>query len=282
VVLPEFLIIGAPKCGTTSLAAALARHSDLFIPERKEPSFFDVNWDRGFAWFERYFEPARPGQLRGEATPQYFATPIAAQRIAKTNASCKLIVVARDPVLRAHSHYWFRRNSGREQRTIDDVMVDELRSPEAMAAGYLLRHGMYGENLSRFREWFAQELVHVLGFDELVRNSSRALSRCQTHLGVEPRDLELERTNAGRKAYALPISRAIQRLGRYQGLPKRVLRRVIGESLGKRIRRTLLDAVSRPERNPPLEESSRSRLRELYADDSARFQRAVGRPLWDG
>lgn len=281
--LPELLIVGAPKCGTTSLADALGRHPDLFIPERKEPSFFDVNWERGMPWFEAYFAAARPGQLRGEATPEYFATPAAAERIARTNPACKLIVLARDPVARAHSHYWFRRNTGRERRSLDEVIAEETASAEATAAGYLVRHGMYGANLDTYRAHFPAEQLLVLGFDELVREPARVLAEVQRFLGVAPRDLALEQANAARKPYALPVSRAIQWFGRYDGLPKRVLRRLVGEMARKRLRGSLLRFVSKPERNPPLPAETRARLRELYAADSARFQRAIGRtPLWEG
>ncbi len=280
--LPEFLIVGAPKCGTTALAESLGQHPGLFIPERKELSFFDVNWERGAGWFASYFDAARDGQLRCEATPDYFATPIAAERIAETNPTCKLIVLARDPIKRAQSHYWFRWNSGRERRSFDQVIADETASPTALAAGYVVRHGMYGQNLDVYRARFGADLIHIVAFDELVREPARVIEGCQRFLGVAQHELVLEQANAAREPRALPASRAIQWFGHYQGAPKRLLRRLVPDAARKKVRGALLRAVSKPTKNPPLTAATRARLYELYAADSERFHRAVGRSLWVG
>ncbi len=121
--LPEFLIVGAPKCGTTSLADALSQHPDLFIPERKELGFFDKNWERGMTWLAQYFEQARSEQLRGEATPDYFATPLAAERIAAHESGVQVDRAGTRPrstralALLVSSQHWARtslvRSSGR-------------------------------------------------------------------------------------------------------------------------------------------------------------------------
>jgi hypothetical protein len=272
VTLPEFLIIGAPKCATTALADALATHPQLFVPDRKEPSFFDVNWERGLDWYAQFFAAARPGQLRGEATPDYFATPVCVDRIADTNPACKLVVVTRDPIARAHSHYWFRWNTGRERRSIDQVISDETASPEGEAAGYMIKNGMYARNLGLFRRRFDARDMLVLAFEDLVREPSRSAGECQRFLGVEVRELDLPHANPARTPYNVVIPRVVQWVAKYQGPPKQLIRAMLADTTLQKLRRRILRTFSTEQKNPPLSEATRARLAEIFAADSEHFR----------
>src|SRR6266699_355743 len=145
--MPDFLVIGAPKAGTTALHTALARHPGLFMSPVKEPKFFlsdgpppakggpgDALTYREHIWrrpeYEALFDAAPPGTLRGESTPLYLYNRAAVRRIRETLPGARLIVVVRDPVERAHSnwtHLWsaglepvgdFVRACGEEERRI--------------------------------------------------------------------------------------------------------------------------------------------------------------------
>jgi hypothetical protein len=122
VTLPDFLVIGAPKAGTTALHAALAGHPELFMSPVKEPNFFltdgppprrgggpgDVQTYREHIWrredYETLFDLAPPGALRGESTPFYLYDRQAQRRIRALIPDAKMIAVLRDPVERAHSN----------------------------------------------------------------------------------------------------------------------------------------------------------------------------------
>jgi hypothetical protein len=280
--LPEFLVVGAPRSGTTSIASALATHPGVFVPARKELSFFDENWDRGFGWYARYFEDAHHGQLRGEATPGYFASPAAAERIARTNAACKLVVLARDPIERALSHYWLRWSSGRETRALEQVIADETASPEAHASGYLFAHGMYGRNLRRYHGLFGRDAVHVVVFDELASAPDRVLDGCQRFLGVPVERLALDHENGARAPRSLLAIRALARFGRSTWRGKRIVRGLIGEARVRALRDTIYAVLMKPAPKPPFSEASKARLREAFADDLAVFHEELGRTTgWD-
>ena len=151
--MPDFLVIGAPKAGTTALHAALARHPRLYMSAVKEPKFFlsggppptkggpgDALTYREHIWrrpdYEALFDAAPPGTLRGESTPLYLYDRAALRRIRETLPGARLIVVVRDPVERAHSnwtHLWsaglepvgdFVRACGEEERRICSVGRD--------------------------------------------------------------------------------------------------------------------------------------------------------------
>jgi hypothetical protein len=129
--LPDFLVIGAPKAGTTALHAALARHPDLYMSPVKEPKFFltdgpppnrggpgDVQTYREHIWrredYEALFSAAQAGALRGESTPFYLYDRGAQRRIRALIPQAKLIVLVRDPVERAHSNWTHLWSAGRE------------------------------------------------------------------------------------------------------------------------------------------------------------------------
>ena len=129
--MPDFLVIGAPKAGTTALHAALARHPGLYMSAIKEPKFFlsdgppptkggpgDALTYREHVWrrpdYEALFDPAPPGTLSGESTPLYLYDQAAMRRIRDTLPGAKLIVIIRDPVERAHSNWTHLWSAGLE------------------------------------------------------------------------------------------------------------------------------------------------------------------------
>jgi Sulfotransferase family len=203
--MPDFLVIGAPKAGTTALHAALARHPELYMSPIKEPKFFlsdgpppakggpgDALTYREHVWrradYEALFDPAPAGTLRGESTPLYLYDRAAMQRIRQTLPDAKLIVIVRDPVERAHSnwtHLWsaglepigdFVRACGEEQRRID--------------AGWAsfwpyVGLGRYGRQLEYLFTLFPREQVLVLRYRRLVDEPGRAMDRICDFLGVE-------------------------------------------------------------------------------------------------
>src|SRR5947209_1159841 len=139
--LPDFLIIGAQKAGTTSLYRYLAAHPDIVASTRKEVHFFDINFWRGEWWYRSLFPLRRRLQRRpplrnrpaitGEASPYYLFHPFAPERAAQLLPDAKLIVLLRDPVERAWSHYRHEVANGRETMTFPDALAAE---PARLAA----------------------------------------------------------------------------------------------------------------------------------------------------
>ena len=165
--LPDFLVAGVPKAGTTALHAALSRHPDLYLSPVKEPKFFlsdgppptkggpgDALTYREHIWqrdrYEALFEAAPAGALRGESTPLYLYDPAAMARIAKSIPDVKLIVVLRDPVERAHSNWTHLWSAGLEP--IGDFVRACAEEEQRITAGWAsFWHykglGKYGEQL---------------------------------------------------------------------------------------------------------------------------------------
>ena len=202
--MPDFLVIGAPKAGTTALHVALAGHPSLYMSAIKEPKFFlsdgpppakggpgDALTYREHVWrrqdYEALFDPAPPGTLRGESTPLYLYDRTAMRRIHDKIPAVKLIVILRDPVERAHSNWTHLWSAGLEP--VGDFVracADEERRIAAGWASFWHYTGLgrYGEQLEYLFTLFPREQVLVIRYRRLVDEPVQTLDRICAFLGV--------------------------------------------------------------------------------------------------
>ena len=203
--LPDFLVAGVPKAGTTALHAALSRHPSLYMSPIKEPKFFltdgppparggpgDALTYREHIWqrdkYEALFDAAPPGALRGESTPLYLYDRVAMRRIKDLIPAVKLIMVVRDPVERAHSNWTHLWSAGLEPS--GDFIRACAEEERRIAAGWAsFWHytglGKYGEQLDHAFSLFPREQVLVVRYRRLVDEPAATLDRICAFLGVE-------------------------------------------------------------------------------------------------
>ena len=165
-VLPNFVLIGAMRSGSTSLYKYLQAHPDVFMP-RKEIHFFDRKWDRGLEWYESRVEGYAGQSAVGEATPTYLAEPLALDRMAAIIPDTRLLAVLRDPVDRAYSHYWMERIREREPRRFDEAVADEIEHRPGVPASDYLDRGRYLGQLEQVTARFARDRLFVVLLDDL-------------------------------------------------------------------------------------------------------------------
>jgi hypothetical protein len=202
--LPHFLIAGVPKAGTTALHAALVPHPDLYLSKVKEPKFFlsdgppptrggpgDAQTYQEHVWrradYEKLFDPAPPGTLRGEATPFYLYDLASHERIRRLVPDAKLIILLRDPVDRAHSNWTHLWNAGLEPEA--DFRTACAAEPERRAAGWAdfwhyTEMGRYGHQLQHLYKHVRRERVLLLRYRELKDAPAVTLDRVCDFLGV--------------------------------------------------------------------------------------------------
>ena len=208
--LPEFIIVGAQKAGTTSLYAALAAHPMVRAASKKEVHFFDYNYHRGLGWYLRHF-PApgrrRAGAITGEASPYYLAHPHAARRIHATVPGARLIAILRDPVDRAISHYFSHRFHARKHGQVPLTIEEAFEGEEARVMPELQRmladegyeshafqhfsyktRGLYAGQLERFFEFFPRDQVLLLRSEDFFARPGEVVSRCHVFLGPRARN----------------------------------------------------------------------------------------------
>jgi hypothetical protein len=205
--LPDFLVLGAQKAGTTALYEYLRRHPQIAGPSWKEVSFFDRHWARGGSWYRGNFPNlARTrGKLVGEASPSYVFHPLAPERVQELVPEARLIVLVRNPVDRALSQYNHEVALGREPLTFEDALDAEeerLRGEEERMVSdpsyfswewwshtYKAR-GRYAEQLERWLAVFPREQLLVLPSDDLGSDPARAHAQVLEFLGASAQRLD--------------------------------------------------------------------------------------------
>lgn len=266
--LPTFVIVGAMRSGTTSLARYIGAHPDVYMAPEKEVHFFDRYFDRGLEWYASRFAAGADTAAVGEATQVYMYDQLSVERIARVLPDARLIAILRDPVERAYSHYRLSRSLGIEPLTFPEALAAEpirLRSADRAAkfAYSYVDRGRYVDQLARLCERFGREHVHVAIFEEMRDDPTRVYSSLCGFLGVETtfRPAFLGRPINAHVAYR---SQRVRRIAR--NLP-RPLEKVVGRLNTLRVEFGPMDA------------SSRSFIQEELRDDIHSLEDWLGKPL---
>jgi hypothetical protein len=185
--LPDFVIIGAQKCGTSSLYAWMARSEGIRPASAKELHYFDEHHDRGVGWYRAQF-PWRGRWVTGEATPSLLYDEAAPARLADLLPEARLIVLLRDPVVRAHSHYQHQVRKGREDLSFAEALAAE---PERLAAGATSRRrysyrdrGRYAAQLERWFRYVPRERFLILRSEDVFARPQEALDAACDWVGA--------------------------------------------------------------------------------------------------
>lgn len=246
--LPDFLIIGAKRAGTSSLYTYLRRNPLVGKARRKEIHYFDFNYDRGIDWYRSHFptvfdkvaaERDRGGRfVTGESSPYYIFHPLVPARVRETLPNVKLIALLRNPADRAYSHYQLQRRNGLEQLSFQEAIeresdriggsVDENLMHRDFS--YLAR-GLYVEQLERWFEHFPREQILILKSEDLFEDPHATIDAASDFLGVPPR------RNAKPRAYNAASYRELGAetrafLSEYYREPNRRLYELLGRDFG--------------------------------------------------
>ena len=281
--LPDFLVIGAYKSGSTALHEALRGHPQVFVPAQKGPSFFAFDGaehtDRPLPpgtvrrWedYVALFDPAPTDGVRGEVSPEYLANPRAAGRIRERVPGARLVAILRDPVERAFSDYLMYLRDGLEPETDFGRALDaqEERRRAADSTGYYVETGFYGRQLRPYFDAFPRERIQVHLFEDFAADPEAVLGKLFAFLGVDP-------------ARGETPERAVN----VSGVPRNALvatavrgGRRLAPFLPTAVRRRAKAALARGLDRPALAAEHRRRLIEVYREDVAELERLLERPL---
>ncbi len=260
--LPTFLGIGVLRGGTTWLHELLASHPDVYVPtRRKEVFFFDLYYERGLEWYERFFPPegeAGRYQAIGEITATYIYRDYGPARIASVPSITRLILMVRNPVLRAYSHYGLLIRNAEFSGSFEAFLS---------ARPQVLEKGFYSRYLESFYQTFDRDQILVLIYEQATADIPATKETLAGFLGVAaerfPAEAGKERVN---RSYVprIPGAYALARTVAWDYLRHRWDWDQIvnwGKRLG--VERLFGDRGS----IPAMEESTRLRLTELYQDE---------------
>lgn len=196
--LPDFLIVGTMKGGTSSLYHWLNAHPDVKMSREQEVHFFSKYYGRGLNYYRSYFPKISEGKYTGESSPYYLFHPLAPERIKKDLPDCKIIILLRDPVYRAYSHYQMHKgidpaHDFDEAVALEDARVmkkhgeynsgKDGRSTSHQAYSYTAR-GMYFEQLERWLKYYSKNELLILKSEDLFAQPHEHLHRVQQYLGI--------------------------------------------------------------------------------------------------
>lgn len=192
----DFIVAGAQKCGTTALHFFLEKHPQIALPNKQELHFFDdeevfAKKEVNYHLLHDSFRPGRNATIAGENTPSYTYWKPAMERIWSYSKGIKLIILLRNPVLRAFSHWNMQRERGYDTLDfLDAIREEKNRRQEAWPLqsrrfSYIDR-GFYSEQLERVFQFFPREQVHVIKFEDFRAGQSSTMKDLFQFLGVAP------------------------------------------------------------------------------------------------
>ena len=289
---PNFLVIGAARSGTTALYQALAKHPHIFMSPVKEPNYFAFgegqlhfagpgaefvnNSINVFGEYKRLFDGCNGASAIGEASPLYLYSPQASKRIAETLGPVKLIAILRDPIEQAYSHYLYARAQMIEPLATFEEALDAERQRLALNWQPLFQYSRfprYGEQLGRFLENFARENLLVHLYDDFVADPEAVYRSIFEFLGV---DAEFAPTNERVNMGGVPRISGLQRFIMRPTVLSPVLRMVLPEAARQRVRNRLSgNNIVRP----PFPATTRQRLLDALREDIGRTQELIDRDL---
>jgi Sulfotransferase family len=286
--LPNFVVIGAARCGTTSLYAYLREHPQVFMSPEKETDYFSLGdlppsevpaaaslyRARAREDYERLFRDAGSARAVGEASPTYLFYSRSAARMQQVIPDARLICILRDPIERAYSHYGLARKMGFE--VLPDFEAGLAAESERWLEDRSMRYtyaraSLYDDGLREFWTRFPRERILVLLFQDFAADSAGTMRRVYDFLGVDARftpDVGV-RHNRSMTPRSSLVREAFSR-------PRR-LRRMLQRNLPARLVTRLGDLIMRPP--PRLAPALRERLLPRFDEDVRRLESLLDRDL---
>lgn len=197
-ILPNFLIIGAARCGTTSLYDSLNEHPNIYLPEHKrpEPHFFlkSYEYNKGLKYYSsKYFSKWRNEKAIGEASTSYIYQSYVPERIHNHIPDVKMIALLRNPVDRAYSNYWVSVHNGLEDLSFENALESEKTRIHSEKSTFwkaiqpyaYMNRGFYYQQLSRYFRYFKKEQLLIIIFEDFIYEPAPVLKMVFQFLEVD-------------------------------------------------------------------------------------------------
>ncbi len=288
-VMPNFLIVGAAKSGTTSLYKYLSQHPDIFTPKWKELSFFTgdpygpLHKVKKPEYYYKVFSKVQNQSAVGEATTSYLYDETAPKRIKEILGKIKIIMILRNPVDMSYSLYNHQvRREGETLKTFEEALEAEagrLRNPDfrkkcyGWHSNYYYYHrGLYFKQVKRYLDAFSEDNALIFLFEEIIREPVRTTQRAFRFLGVD--DAFVPTVKVHNPAGTILN---IPRFWEDDGLFQKTISFVFSKNFFKKIPHLLRNVRRKPPQ--PINATTAQKLAERFHDDICRLEQLIGKDL---
>ena len=279
---PNLFIVGAPRCGTTSLWSYLGSHPEIFMAREKELYFFSQDLRPpdhcapSLDEYLRHFARARGQKKVGEATPDYLRSELAPKAIKAFSPAAQIIIMLRNPVDVMYSLFSEARSIREPMADFEAALVADAKRTGRQLVGYR-QFTDYPEQVQRFFDVFGPENVHIVIYDDLKDNTAEVYRDTLRFLGVDPSFVpEFRVLSASVRAR----SKRLQKLLAY---PPRALRLtgrvVVPRAFRPRLRQALESSIEARQPRPPMDPELRMRLQREFAPKIDQLSKLLGRDL---
>lgn len=264
--LPNFIIPGAMKSGTTALRIYLAQHPDIYMAN-KEIHFFDQNFEKGIEWYEKFFDGWDGEKAIGEKSPSYLYDEKTPERIYKLLPNVKLIFVLRNPVDRAYSHYWHNARVGKEMLSFEEAIEREeerIKNPAYKKLYSYKDMGKYVIQIKRYAKYFPKSRMFFVLAEDLKEEREETLRKILKFLEVDE-NFEFEDLKE-------------KHIG---GAPRSMfLAKLVGSKYIKKYP-LIRDAIKKinSKKIPPMKEETRKKLQEYFEPYNKELEKFIGLDL---
>lgn len=272
---PNYMLIGAAKCATSSLCTLLGQHPDIFMVKCKEPFFFsnDEIYSRGFDWYESLYELAGNKKMRGEGSNRYTMKeifPNTISRIVSYAPDLKLIYVVRNPISRIESYWLEKRTHGGESVHYD------FNTAVRVNRDLLVDSSNYWQQINVYRDHYPDERILILFYEDFIKKPEAIMRRCFEFLKVEP-DAPIPDfyIRQGQTSGRLVPTNTLSRLRSFSSF--RAVVKLIPEYIRKPLKKRLFSKKiqERPQWTP----ENRAWVADILEDDIHEFLKYAGKPV---
>ena len=290
--LPNFMCIGAAKSGTTTLYDILKQHPEIFIPAFKEPHFFDIpeNYNNGIDWYEKNYFRNINKKIIADFTPSYFFEKETPKRIFKDlGTQIKFVVLLRNPVDRAYSHYLHSVRDEHENLSFEDSLKQENERLEnyEKKGDYLsylrnsyFHQGLYGDMLERYLKYFTLDNFLFIHFEEeFLQERKMIIQKILEFLSIEV-EVELQtriRSNPASKAKLKFLKKIMNKRGWWRNVLKFMIPSIqIRQIISNKVQRANLKEFQKEK----LSEKLKTDLyNEYFKEDIIKFEKLTNKKL---
>jgi len=273
---PNFFIVGAPRAGTTTLYEFLRRTPKVFMSSVKEPSYFSVSVNpnlkaskviRDKNQYLKLFKKVKDEIAIGEATPDYLWDPKSAKLIHEVIPNARIIIMLRDPVERAFSHYLLLLSIGSEKVSLQEAIKKALKAKPDYS-GRIIECSYYYEQVKRYLEIFGAEQVKVIIFEEFiqeVRNNVKEVLEFLAVTSEPPKIVEAQ------NVFTMPRSNLVNRAVSNSSL-NRIRKKIFPRGLNPTLRKVFTKRTTKPQ----LSLNDKKILEDIYRKDVLKLQQLLG------